>query len=330
MITPHSHHDDPHPNEPGDSPNSGELASGELISRDLASHDLNRDEPHPADMHRDYRRIASAIRFLQQHFPDQPSLADVADQVHLSEFHLQRLFTRWAGVSPKRFLQFLTKEYAKDLLRQDLTVEETSYRSGLSSPSRLHDLLVECDGIAPGEYRQLGPALVLQVGFHATPFGECLLAESDRGVNFLAFVDSSRTAALAQLKAQWPQATLQDNPARTAATLGRIFNPQPGSTRLRVAPRGTNFQIKVWEALLRIQPGQVQSYRQLAAAMGQPSAARAVGGALASNSIGFLIPCHRVILGDGSCGHYRWGSERKAAMLGWEQAALCPLVSAAD
>ena len=269
---------------------------------------------------RDYQRIAAAIQFLQQHFATQPSLAQVAEQIHLSEFHLQRLFTRWAGVSPKRFLQFLTKEYAKDLLRQDHSVESATFHSGLSSPSRLHDLLVDCDGISPGEYKKLGASLRIDYGFHATPFGECLLAQSERGVCFLMFVTGDRQHTLAQLQAEWALATLQENPLTTAPTVNQIFHATATSNVLRVMPKGTNFQIKVWEALLQIPAGQLQSYQQLAHSIGQPKASRAVGSALARNSIGFLIPCHRVILGSGDFGHYRWGIERKAALIGWEQA----------
>ncbi len=275
------------------------------------------DQP---DTTRDYQRIATAIHYLQEYFPNQPTLAQVAEHVHLSEFHLQRLFTRWAGVSPKRFLQFLTKEYAKSLLRQDHSVESASDHSGLSSSSRLHDLLVECDGISPGEYKKLGASLRLEYGFHPTPFGECLLAQSERGVCFLMFVTQNRTHCLQQLTADWALATLLENPGATAATAARIFSNADPQVPLRVMPKGTNFQIKVWEALLKIPSGELRSYQQLASHIEKPNAARAVGSALARNNIGFLIPCHRVILGSGELGHYRWGIERKAAMLGWEQA----------
>ncbi len=276
------------------------------------------------DTTRDYARIAAAIRFLQQHFADQPSLTQVADAVHLSEYHLQRLFTRWAGVSPKRFLQFLTKEHAKTLLRQTHSVESASFHSGLSSPSRLHDLLVECDGMTPGEYKRLGADLVIDYGFHPTPFGDCLLAQAERGICFLVFVEN-REQALQQLREEWALASLREQPARTAPTVARIFaGVQNDGTALRLLAKGTNFQIKVWEGLLKIPAGQLFSYQQLAGAIGQPRAARAVGNALAHNHIGYLIPCHRVILGDGEFGHYRWGSERKAALIGWEQAHIHP------
>lgn len=276
---------------------------------------------NPTDTTRDYQRIAAAIQFLQQHFASQPSLAEVAGQLHLSEFHLQRLFTRWAGVSPKRFLQFLTKEHAKTLLRAQHSVESASHHSGLSGPSRLHDLLVECDGISPGEYKRLGASLVIHFGFHPTPFGDCLLGQAERGVCFLQFVTGDRTDALQQLQEEWALATLREDPLGTGQTVTRIFSAECcDKAPLRVMPRGTNFQIKVWEALLRIPAGELFSYQQLAQAIGQPQASRAVGSALARNSIGFVIPCHRVILGSGEFGHYRWGSERKAALIGWEQA----------
>lgn len=281
----------------------------------------------PPDTTRDYQRIATAIRYLQQHFYSQPSLADVAAQVHLSEFHLQRLFTRWAGVSPKRFLQFLTKEHAKSLLRAQHSVESASHHSGLSGTSRLHDLLVECDGISPGEYKRLGADLQIDYGFHPTPFGECLLAQAQRGICWLTFMTGDRASALQQLHEEWALATLRENPARTGQTVTQIFSragkdDDRGRITLRVMPKGTNFQIKVWEALLRIPAGQLSSYQQLAQDIGQPQAARAVGSALAHNTIGFLIPCHRVILSNGEFGHYRWGGERKAALIGWEQARL--------
>lgn len=280
---------------------------------------------NPTDTSRDYQRIATAIRYLQQHYPTQPSLTDVAAQVHLSEFHLQRLFTRWAGVSPKRFLQFLTKEHAKSLLRAQHSVESASYHSGLSGTSRLHDLLVECDGISPGEYKRLGADLQIDYGFHPTPFGECLLAQAERGICWLMFVTEDRATALQQLRDEWALATLRENPARTQTTAQRIFSGDSKSDRpLRVMPKGTNFQIKVWEALLRIPAGELFSYQQLAQAIGQPQASRAVGSALACNSIGVLIPCHRVILGSGEFGHYRWCRERKAALIGWEQARREP------
>ena len=280
---------------------------------------------NPTDASRDYQRIATAIRYLQQHHATQPSLSEVAAQVHLSEFHLQRLFTRWAGVSPKRFLQFLTKEHAKSLLRAQHSVESASHHSGLSGASRLHDLLVECDGISPGEYKRLGADLQIDYGFHPTPFGECLLAQAERGICWLMFVTDDRATALQQLRDEWALATLRENPARTQPTVQQIFSADGTSDRpLRVMPKGTNFQIKVWEALLRIPAGELSSYQQLAQAIGQPQASRAVGSALANNSIGVLIPCHRVILGSGEFGHYRWGRERKAALIGWEQARREP------
>jgi AraC family transcriptional regulator of adaptative response/methylated-DNA-[protein]-cysteine methyltransferase len=224
------------------------------------------------------------------------------------------LFTRWAGISPKRFLQFLTKENAKALLRQSSLLDAT-YSSGLSSPSRLHDLFVQCDAVTPGEYKLRGAGMRIMYGFHPTPYGECLLASTDRGICFLAFVtDEGRSAAMDVMKAEWRNAEWIEDSIRTKRHVQAIFSPERKSTiKLRV--RGTNFQIKVWEALLRIPPGQVTSYEKLAELIGSPSAPRAIGNALAHNPIAFLIPCHRVLRKVGDFGNYRYGQARKKAML---------------
>ena len=221
--------------------------------------------PNFNQLSEDYDRIERAIEYIQENANRQPNLKEVAESVNLSEYHFQRLFTRWAGISPKRFLQFLTKENAKALLRQSSLLDAT-YSSGLSSPSRLHDLFVQCDAVTPGEYKLRGAGMRIMYGFHPTPYGECLLASTDRGICFLAFVtDEGRSAAMDVMKTEWKNAEWIEDLIRTKRHIQAIFSPERKSTiKLRV--RGTNFQIKVWEALLRIPPGQVASYEKLAEA----------------------------------------------------------------
>ena len=277
----------------------------------------------------DYARIEQAIRYLEQNFRQQPALKEIAASAGLSEYHFQRLFTRWAGISPKRFLQFLTVEYAKQLLVESNSVLEVTYEAGLSSPSRLHDLFVTCEAITPGEYKKSGEGLAITYGYHASPFGECLLAVTDRGVCGLSFGHSgNRAEALAELKENWPQAQFRQDSGDTQPLAEQIFEPVKRTTALPVILKGTNFQLKVWQALLQIPPGAVVSYHDVATYIGQPNAARAVGNALARNPVGFIIPCHRVIRRVGVAGAYAWGSTRKKAILGWEAARRQPEVKA--
>lgn len=267
----------------------------------------------------DYARIAQAIHYIEINSHRQPDLNELAAQVGLSEYHFQRLFTRWAGISPKRFLQFLTRENAKALLSSSGDLLEATFASGLSSPGRLYDLFVQTEAVTPGEYKSRGTGVKILYGFHPTPFGECLLALTGRGICFLAFVESSRAAALAELKSTWVNASLTEAPDRSAPIVGQIFSAE----NMAVLPlhlRGTNFQVKVWEALLRLKPGQVTTYQALADQVGASGAARAVGNAVASNPVAYLIPCHRVLLKTGHFGNYRYGPTRKKAMLGWEMA----------
>jgi AraC family transcriptional regulator of adaptative response/methylated-DNA-[protein]-cysteine methyltransferase len=270
----------------------------------------------------DYTRIEQAIRFIETHRERQPSLAEMAAAVHLSEFHFNRLFTRWAGTTPQRFTHFLTKEYAKSRLQTASNVAQLAWDAGLSTPSRLHDLFVTFEAMSPGEYRSGGRGLTIRYGFGPTPFGLALLAETTRGICKLAFVSES-TQSLAELQAEWPAAALERDDTAAAATLHGIFYPT-GKTEKRtpfhLLLRGTNFQIKVWEALLRLAPGELVSYGQLARSIGKAGAERAVGSACGSNSIAWLIPCHRVIQQSGALGGYRWGLERKKVILGWEAA----------
>lgn len=270
----------------------------------------------------DYARIEKAIHYLDANFRKQPGLPEIAAQVHLSEYHFQRLFRRWAGITPKRFLQYLTAEYSRRLLRQSRSVLAVSDASGLSSAGRLHDLLVGLHAVTPGELKSLGADLVIQYGFHPSPFGECLIAITRRGVCALEFVDAGgRAKALARLRLQWQGATLRLQPRATRPMAARVFTaPRVSTDRYDLFVQGSNFQVKVWEALLRIPPGHVVSYEEMAARIEAPAATRAVASAVARNPIAFLIPCHRVIRKTGAFGEYRWGSARKKALLGWEAA----------
>lgn len=278
---------------------------------------------------RDYARIEKAIRFIEARRREQPGLEEVAAAIHLSPYHVQRLFTRWAGVSPKRFMGFLTMEHAKAMLESSESVLDAALEAGLSGPGRLHDLFVTFEAATPGEYKRAGRGLEIRYGFHAGPFGEFLIARTARGVCGLAFVtDRGRAAAVEDLRARWPSASLRRDQAGTQAQARAAFpawGPGPEaagrSGRLALRVRGTNFQIKVWQALLRIPAGRLASYAAVARAIGRPTAARAVGGALAANPIAFLIPCHRVIRAAGGLDvDYRWGAARKRAILGWEAA----------
>lgn len=274
-------------------------------------------------MSSDYLRIEQAINFLEANFRRQPSLKEVARSVHLSEFHFQRLFQRWAGISPKRFLQYLTAEHAKTLLRASPNLLEASFAAGLSGSGRLHDLLVQLHAVTPGELKSEGSGLTIHYGVHATPFGPCLLAATERGVCALSFIPHGKPMrALRELRAQWPRARLQPRPSATRAYVDRIFFRAKSNAPLSVLVKGTNFQIKVWEALLRIPPGSVTCYEHLADNIGAPQAMRAVGNAVGRNAVAFLIPCHRVIQKTGGFGGYRWGTARKKAMLAWEAAQL--------
>lgn len=271
----------------------------------------------------DYQRIEQAIIFLEENFYRQPTLKEIADGVYLSEYHFQRLFSRWVGISPKRFLQFLTKEYAKDLLMKSRNLLDVTFETGLSSPGRLHDLFVNCEGVSPGEFKNQGEGLTIEYGIQPTPFGECLLAVTERGLCELAFIKNGNTEQkLEHLKHRWQKAKMDANETRIKKLFGQIFAP---SNHRRTKPlnlylRGTNFQIKVWEALLRIPPGFVASYEDIATQIGKPKAVRAVANAVAANPIAYIIPCHRVIRKIGDFGEYQGGRARKKALLGWEAA----------
>jgi AraC family transcriptional regulator of adaptative response/methylated-DNA-[protein]-cysteine methyltransferase len=271
----------------------------------------------------DFERIARAIAYLQHHAAAQPDLATVARHVHLSEFHFQRLFLRWAGVSPKRFLQHLTLTDAKARIARRGTLMDALAGGGLSGPGRLHDLFVTLEAMTPGEYRSGGAGLDIAFGFCKSPFGCALIAFTARGICALRFVERPDERVAAELiSEQWPQARLTLDSLRAGELGRRIFDPLSSKTGkpLALLVKGTNFQLQVWRALLQIPAGALASYGDIAARIGSPGSARAVGTAVGANPIAYLIPCHRVIRETGHLGGYRWGAARKAAILGWEAA----------
>ncbi|MEP7134030.1 MAG: methylated-DNA--[protein]-cysteine S-methyltransferase [Chloroflexota bacterium] len=275
----------------------------------------------------DYLRIEQAITYLEDHYKDQPSLEDVAANIGLSEFHFQRLFTRWAGVSPKRFLQFLTKEGAKDLLNRSENLLDTTHQVGLSSLGRLHDLFVTTEAVSPGEYKSRGEGVTIRYGLHASPFGKCLVAVTDRGICHLGFTQTSEGAAIDDLVTEWKNARMVEDHKSTAQLIESIFDANSRG-KLNIHLRGTNFQLKVWEALLKIPTGTVTTYEGLAERIGQPTASRAVGTAVGHNPIAVLIPCHRVIRKVGEFGNYRYGAPRKKALLAYESSVIARRVEA--
>jgi len=281
----------------------------------------------------DYARVAEAIRYLEDHFREQPSLDDIAASAHLSKYHFQRLFKRWAGVSPTQFMHFLTVDYAKERLAASESVYDTSLDAGLSGAGRLHDLFVTFEAMTPGEYKRLGEGVMVQYGVHDTPFGRCLLANTPKGICALRFVatpeseeagnepmGASESAALEELKAEWPRATFIEDRESTGEIAARIFADEQDKERrpFHLLLKGTNFQVQVWQALLAIPPGDMVSYQDVAEHVGRPTATRAIAGAVAKNPVGYLIPCHRVINKSGRYHGYRWGPTRKKAILGWE------------
>jgi AraC family transcriptional regulator, regulatory protein of adaptative response / methylated-DNA-[protein]-cysteine methyltransferase len=276
-----------------------------------------------------YRRIEQAIRYLNAHSRSQPRLEEVARHVGLSSFHFQRLFRRWAGVSPKRWLQHLTAGHARQLLWNSASVLETTFRTGLSSPGRLHDLLVAVEAMSPGEVSRRGEGLELRFGVHPSPFGTCLVVRTPRGICNLEFLDpededeDSAVVAVESLAVRWPGASLEEDKAGTARLVAAIFRDQgrPGRQPFTLHLRGTNFQLQVWRALLRIPPGSAISYGGLAKGLGRPTATRAVASAIARNPVAYLIPCHRVLRSTGAIGDYRWGPARKQAILARESAS---------
>ncbi len=270
----------------------------------------------------DYDRIAQAISFITQQVNNQPTLNDIAAHVHLSPYHFQRLFCRWAGVTPKRFLQVLTLERAKQLLREAKPLLEVVDTIGLSSGSRLYDHFVQLEAVTPGEYKLGGAGLTIEYATQDTPFGKAFIASTPRGVCNMAFLDDTGIEQhLIGLTKQWPHAMVQENRQHTRAIVNAMFDGEAKLDRpLSLHVSGTNFQISVWKALLQIPPGTVTSYSNVATAVGRPRSARAVGSAVGANPVAFLIPCHRVLQQSGKLGGYHWGEIRKHAIHAWETA----------
>jgi len=274
---------------------------------------------------RDYERIEKAIIYIETNFDRQPELKEISGHIGLSEFHFQRLFSNWVGISPKRFLQFLTKEHVKTLLENSANLLDATFDAGLSSPGRLHDLFVACEAVTPGEYKAKGRGLSISYGFHESPFGECLIAVTGRGICWLSFVrDGSRQTLLAELVSAWKNAHIIEDPSETGSLVARIYDPVMWrrSSPLPILVKGTNFQIKVWEALLRIPVGTVVTYEDVALYIGFPKAVRAVGNAVGKNPVSFVIPCHRVVRKTAEFGNYGGGPARKKAMIGWEASLM--------
>ena len=270
-----------------------------------------------------YNRIADAIAFYKANFKDQPSLETVAEHVHLSPFHFQRMFHEWAGVTPKQFLQYLTLEHAKHVLEHPAgaTLSDAAFEAGLSGTGRLHDLFIKIEGMTPGEYKNGGEALLIHYSFAESPFGLLLVASTDKGICHMAFADSGDDDALRQLKKRFPHARYTAGADALQEEALSVFTgdwSQPA--RLRLHLKGTAFQIKVWETLLKVPMGGLTTYAEVAGRLHHPKAVRAVGSAVGQNPVALLIPCHRVIRSDGQVGDYHWGNTRKNAIIGWESA----------
>ncbi len=270
----------------------------------------------------DYRRIAKAIAFIRRESARQPTLNDLAAYLELSPAHAQRLFSRWAGISPKRFLQSLTVGYLKQRMQVTDDLISLAADGGLSGPGRLHDLFVTMEAVSPGEFRRAGDGLAVRYGFGDTPFGRAMVAFTDRGICRLAFCADEPDTETAWLRQMFPRGLLVEDPPGAQALLIQVFSRDPETARrgLSLWVSGSNFQIQVWRALLRLPFGELASYRQIAETVARPAAARAVGTAVGANPIAFLIPCHRVLRADGAIGEYHWGATRKAALLAWETA----------
>jgi AraC family transcriptional regulator of adaptative response/methylated-DNA-[protein]-cysteine methyltransferase len=269
----------------------------------------------------DYSKVQDILQFLTDNWRDQPSLEKLAERVHMSADGLQRLFTRWAGLTPKAFLQALTLDHARAMLKESASILDTSLDVGLSGPGRLHDLFVTHEGMPPGAYKQKGEGLTIFYGFHPSPFGVALVMVTAFGLCGLAFADmGGEKAALADMTARWPNAQYTEDSAMTAPYAAQVFASErwQANQPLRVTFIGTDFEIRVWETLLKIPVGKATTYGDIAASVGSPKAARAVGAAVGKNPISFVVPCHRVLGKSGDMTGYHWGLTRKRAILGWE------------
>jgi AraC family transcriptional regulator of adaptative response/methylated-DNA-[protein]-cysteine methyltransferase len=272
-----------------------------------------------------YNRIAEAIDYIKANFKEQPNLDEVAEKVHLSPFHFQRLFSDWAGTSPKKFLQYTSLEHAKKLLKENqATISETAYETGLSGTSRLHDLFVNIEGMTPAEYKNGGKNLAINYSFAESPFGNIIVASTQKGVCFMAFAEDE-TIGFVDLKNKFPNASFTRKLDLAQQNALFIFqNDWSKLAEIKLHLKGTDFQLKVWETLLKIPMGQLSTYGSIAQQIEKPNASRAVGTAIGSNPVAFLIPCHRVIQSSGVFGGYMWGNTRKTAIIGWEGAQVNP------
>jgi AraC family transcriptional regulator of adaptative response/methylated-DNA-[protein]-cysteine methyltransferase len=270
-------------------------------------------------MEPDYDIVERLIWHINKNRLDQPTLSELASIAGLSESHLQRVFQRWSGVSPKRLLQYLTANAARDMLRTNATVLDTAYEVGLSGPGRLHDLMVTVDAMTPGEIKAGGAGLSIHYGVHDSPFGPVFIANTERGICSINF---NPEEGLSRLEADFPHAVRTEDQSATSLIARQVFGGLQPEGSLSVLVKGTNFQVKVWEALLRIPDGEATTYGTVANAIGRPTAVRAIGSAVGKNPIGYLIPCHRVLRADGALGGYRWGEPRKSAILTREAASL--------
>lgn len=270
-----------------------------------------------------YHRIAEAIDYITRNFKSQPNLDDVAEKIHLSPSHFQRLFTEWAGTSPKRFLQYISVEHAKKILKEEqATLFDTAYETGLSSTSRLHDLFIRIEGMTPAEYKNGGKNLAIHYSFAESPFGPLIVASTSKGVCYMAFEEDEATG-LANLTAKFPNATFRRKLDLLQQNALFIFqNDWTKLNEIKLHLKGTDFQLKVWESLLKIPMGSLSTYGKIAGQIGSPNASRAVGTAIGSNPVAFLIPCHRIIQSSGTFGGYMWGTTRKTAMIGWERSKI--------
>jgi AraC family transcriptional regulator of adaptative response/methylated-DNA-[protein]-cysteine methyltransferase len=266
-----------------------------------------------------YSRIEKAIRFLTENFKKQPSLEEVAEHIHASPFHFQRIFSDWAGISPKKFLQYLTVEELKKELQHTSSLTDAAGKVGLSAQSRVYDLFVTIESVTPNEFKTKGKGIEIEYGFHDSPFGECFIANTERGICSMSFSHQERSKTISELESHWENASVKQNQKSTEQFSRQIFSSQASEQKFNLLVKGTNFQLKVWEALLKIPFGGLATYAHIAKRIDNNKAMRAVGSAVGANPVAFLIPCHRVIRSEGLIGNYHWGSERKSAIIGWER-----------
>jgi AraC family transcriptional regulator of adaptative response/methylated-DNA-[protein]-cysteine methyltransferase len=296
------------------------LTSAATVTRDGSASQIGGSK--------DYDVVRRAIEFLHEHWTDHPDLDELAEYLGLSPAHCQKLFKRWCGLSPKEFLQAITIDHARGLLEGSASLLDCAHEVGLSGSGRLHDLFVDHIAMTPGDYKRRGAGIEMNYGFHASPFGETLIVATERGISGIAFVNEdigqTRKGALQDMMRRWPDATYQERPERTAPFVKQVFDPVTWSREqpVRLVMIGTDFEVRVWETLLKIPMGRAVSYTDIARHIGKPTASRAVGSAVGRNPISFVVPCHRVLRADGSLGGYHWGLTRKRALIGWEMGRI--------